>query len=172
MSLFSSSRGQARVRLVQASAVLAAVAFAAGCGAGYRPVVSPINPSGPAAQPVAFIGVVSSPSPTSPGVLTVVDYAGDTIMDQIPIGPGPQTFAMDETGSVGYTVNSDGTLDNFPISSTGQAKNVQYTTLPTSANVVSLFAPSAGLWASDLNGNVTDVLAGFPATFKLAVPVA
>jgi DNA-binding beta-propeller fold protein YncE len=44
--------------------------------------------------------------------------------------------------------------------------------LPTGAKVVSLFSPSAGLWASDLNGNVTDVLSGFPATFKLAVPVA
>jgi DNA-binding beta-propeller fold protein YncE len=172
MSLFYSCNGQARVRLVQASAVLAAMASVAGCGAGYRPVVSPINPSGPAAQPVAFIGIVSSPSPTAPGVLTVVDYAGDTIVDQIPIGPGPQAFTMDETGSTGYTVNSDGTLTNFPISSTAQAKNVQYTTLPTGAKVVSLFSPSAGLWASDLNGNVTDVLSGFPATFKLAVPVA
>jgi DNA-binding beta-propeller fold protein YncE len=171
MSLFSSSKGQARVRLVQASAVLAAVAFAAGCGAGYRPVVSPINPSGPASQPQAFIGVVSSPSPTAPGILTVVDYAGDTVMDQIPIGPGPVAFTMDETGSTGYTVNSDGTLTNFPISSTAQAKNVQYNTLPTAAKVVSLFAPSAGLWLPDLNGNVIDVLTGFPVSFKLAVPL-
>jgi YVTN family beta-propeller protein len=172
MSLFPLSTGQARARLVQASAVLAAVAAVAGCGAGYRPVVSPINPSGPASQPTAYAAVVSSSSTTSPGVLTVINYSGDTIIDQIPIGPGPLSFTLDETGSNGYTVNSDGTLTNFPISANTQAKNVQYTTLPTGANVVNLFSPSAGLWAADLNGNAADVLAGFPATFKLAVPVA
>src|SRR5579863_7321496 len=123
MSLFSLRRGQARARLVQAGVVLAAGAFVAGCGAGYRPVVSPINPSGPAAQPQTFIGVVSSTSPTTPGSITVVDYAGDTIMAQAVIGPGPTSFTLDETGSNGYTVNGDGTLTNFPVTSTLQAKN-------------------------------------------------
>src|SRR5579863_2592497 len=172
MSLFSFRTGQARVRLVGACAVLGAGAVIAGCGAGYRPVVSPINPSGPASQPQAFVGVVSAPSPTTPGILTVVDYAGDTIMAQAPIGPGPLSFTLDETGSNGYTVNSDGTLTNFQVSSTFQAKNIQYTTLPTTADVVNLFSPSAGLWTADLSGNVIDVLTGFPGTFKLAVPVA
>jgi len=172
MSLFSLRRGQARARLVQASAVLAAGAFVTGCGAGYRPVVSPINPSGPASQPQAFVGVVSSPSPTTPGIITVVDYAGDTIVAQASIGPGPVSFTLDETGSNGYTVNSDGTLTNFPVTSTLQAKNVQFTTLPAAASVVNLFSPSAGLWTADLSGNVVDVLSGSPAAFKLAVPVA
>jgi DNA-binding beta-propeller fold protein YncE len=172
MSLFSLRTGQTRVRLVQAGAVLVVGAVLAGCGAGYRPVVSPINPSGPASQPQAFVGVVSSPSPTSPGILTVVDYSGDTIMAQAPIGPGPLAFTLDETGSNGYTVNGDGTLTNFQVNSTFQAKNIQYTTLPTTADVVNIFSPSAGLWTADLSGNVIDVLTGFPGTFKLAVPVA
>ncbi len=172
MSLLSLRKGQVRLRLVQAGVVLAAGAVLAGCGAGYRPVVTPINPSGPASQPQAFVGVVSAPSPTTPGILTVVDYAGDTIMAQAPIGPGPLAFTLDETGSNGYTVNSDGTLTNFQVSSTFQAKNIQYTTLPTTADVVNLFSPSAGLWTADLSGNVIDVLTGFPGTFKLAVPVA
>ncbi|KAA6464971.1 YncE family protein [Acidobacteria bacterium AB60] len=172
MSLSSLRTGQAHVRLVQASTVLLTGALIAGCGAGYRPVVSPINPSGPASQPQTFVGVVSSPSPTAPGVLSVVDYAGDTIMAQAPIGPGPLSFTLDETGSNGYTVNSDGTLTNFQVSSSFQAKNIQYTTLPATANVVNLFTPSAGIWTADLTGNVIDVLTGFPGTFKLAVPVA
>ncbi len=176
MSLSSSRTGQARTRLVQASAVLAGTlvgcALFAGCGAGYRPVVTPISPSGPASQPSANVAVVSSPSPTAPGIITVVDYAGDTIIAQAPIGPGPTSFTLDETGSNGYTVNSDGTLTNFPVNSTLQAKNVQFTTLPATANVVNLFSPSTGLWAADLTGNDVDVLSGFPATFKLAVPVA
>src|SRR6266567_450990 len=172
MSLFPMHRGQAHARLVQAGAALVAAAMVAGCGAGYRPVVTPINPSGPAAQVSSFAVVVSVPSPTSPGIATIIDYSGDTVMASAPIGPGPTTFAVDQTGSTGYTVNSDGTLTNFPVSSTLQAKNVVYTTLPTTSQLVNLYAPSAGLWAADLNGNVADVLTGSPETFKLAVPVA
>lgn len=172
MSLFPLSTGQARARLVQASAVLATVVAVAGCGAGYRPVVSPINPSGPASQPTAYASVVSSPSPSSPGVLTVINYSGDTIVNQIPIGPGPLSFTLDETGTQGYTVNSDGTLTDFAVAPSTQAKDVRFTTLPANANLVNLFSPSAGLWAADLTGNAADVLSGFPASFKLAVPVA
>ena len=172
MSLFPMHLGQAHARLVQAGAALVAAAMVAGCGAGYRPVVTPINPSGPAAQPSSLAVVVSSPSPTSPGIATVIDYAGDTIVAQASIGPGPTTFTVDATGSAGYTVNSDGTVTNFPVSSSLQAKNVLYTTLPSSAQPLSLFAPTAGLWSSDLNGNLADVLTGSPATFKLSIPVA
>jgi|CZKL01.1.fsa_nt_gi DNA-binding beta-propeller fold protein YncE len=172
MSLFSMSLGQARVRLVQAGAVLGTAIVIAGCGAGYRPVVTPINPSGPAAQPNSLVAVVSAPSPTSAGIATIIDYSGDTIVAQAAIGPGPTNFTLDESGTSGYTANSDGTLTNFPVASTLQAKNVTFTTLPTAAQPVALFSPSAGLWASDLNGNVADVLTGSPQTFKLSVPVA
>lgn len=172
MSLNLLRSGQAHARLVQAGAVLGAVAFAVGCGAGYRPVITPVNPSGPAPQPSSLVAVVSAPSPTTPGVANILDYSGDTIVAEAPIGPGPISFTMDETGSNGYTVNSDGTLTNFPISSNLQQKQVEYTTLPTGSRLVNLFSPSAGLWAPDLNGNVTDVLNGFPASFKLAIPVA
>ena len=171
MSIFSKPL-RAHAPIVCATLALVIAALVDGCGAGYRPVVTPINPSGPASQPSTLIGVVSSPSPTAPGIITAVDYAGDTIVDQIPIGPGPLSFTLDETGSNGYTVNSDGTLTNFALSATLQAKDVHFTTLPTTANLVNLFSPSAGLWAADLSGNVADVLSGFPATFKLAVPVA
>ena len=66
--------GQARVRLVQAGAVVAAAALVAGCGSQYRSVVTPINPNGPPAQPQSFAVVVSAPSVTSPGIATIVDY--------------------------------------------------------------------------------------------------
>jgi DNA-binding beta-propeller fold protein YncE len=164
--------GRAHLRLVQAGAGLAAALVIAGCGAGYRPVVTPINPSGPAPQPTSYAVAVSSPSPTTPGIASIIDYSGDTIVAQAPIGPGPINFTIDETGSTGYTVNSDGTLTNFPISSSLQAKNVTYSTLPSSAAPVNLFSPSAGLWIADLNGNLADVLTGSPETFKLSIPVA
>ena len=171
MSLFSMSSGRARVRLVQAGAVLVA-AMVAGCGNNYRPVVTPINPSGPAAQPTSYAVVVSSPSPTSAGIATILDYSGDTVMANAPIGPGPRTFVMDQLGSTGYTINSDGTLANFPISTSLQAKQVTYSTLAANAKPLNFMAPSAGLWAADLNGNMVDIFQLSPASFKLAIPVA
>ena len=172
MSLFVLRSAQARARSVQAGALLAAAACLGGCGNGYRPVVTPINPSGPEAQPSSLVAVVTSTGPTTPGIATIVDYSGDTIMAQATIGPGPLTFSADETGSNGYTLNSDGTITNFPISTNLQTRNVEFTTLPTTTNIVNLFSPSGGLWAADLNGNVADVLSGFPATYKLSIPVA
>jgi len=50
--------GQARTRLVQGGAALATVALIAGCGSNYRPVVTPVTPSGPAAQPQSLAVVV------------------------------------------------------------------------------------------------------------------
>jgi DNA-binding beta-propeller fold protein YncE len=159
------------MRLVQGGAALAAAALIAGCGSNYRPVVTPVTPSGPPAQPSSYAMVVSAPSPTTPGIATVIDYSGDSVLAIAPIGPGPLTFTVDETGANVYAVDSDGTLSNFPLSSTLQAKQVAYTTLPSTAQPVNLFSPSAGLYAADLAGDVADVFTGFPQSFKLAIPV-
>lgn len=164
--------GQARTRLVQGGAALVSAALIAGCGSTYRPVVTPVTPSGPEAQPGSYAIVVSAPSPTTPGIATVVDYSGDSVLAIAPIGIGPVTFTIDEVGGNGYTLNSDGTLSNFQLSSSLQGKNVIYSTLPTTANPVNLFSPSQGLYAPDLTGNVTDVFTGFPQAFKIAIPVA
>jgi DNA-binding beta-propeller fold protein YncE len=165
--------GQTRTRLVTAGAALTAVALIAGCGSTYRSVVTPIQQSGPTPQPSSFVAVVSASSTSAPGIATLVDYSGDTIMAQAPIGPGPLLFALDGTGTTGYTVNSDSTLTNFPVNSSSlQAKNVTYSTLAGSANPIGLFAPVAGLWAADLAGSDVDVFTSSPATLKLTIPVA
>jgi DNA-binding beta-propeller fold protein YncE len=166
------SSGRARVRLVQAGVAIVAAALIAGCGNAYRPVVTPVNPSGPAAQPTSYAVVVSAPAPTTAGIVTIIDYAGDTVMAIAPIGPGPSNFTLDELGATGYTLDSDGTLTNFPVTTSLQAKNVTYSTLSASAQPVNLMAPSSGLWATDLNGNVADVFASSPQLFKLAISVA
>jgi YVTN family beta-propeller protein len=163
--------GQARALMAQAGAALAVSALIAGCGNNYRPVVTPITPSGPAAQPTSNVVVISSTSSTTPGVATIIDYSGDTIMAAAPIGIGPYAFTIDETGSFGYTINSDGTLTNFPVSTTLQAKNITESTLPFTAVPVNMMAPSAGLWAADLNGNVADLFGGSPQTFRLSIPL-
>jgi len=163
---------QARVRLVGGGAALAAAVLMAGCGSNYRPVVTPIYQTGPAPQVSSYTYVVSAPSPTTPGIVTVVDYSGDSILAVAPIGNGPTSFTLDGIAAYGYTFNSDHTISNFPISTTLQAKNVLDTTLPSTAEPLNLFSPVAGFWAADLDGNVADVFNGFPQTFKLSVPLA
>ena len=176
MSLFPNVLSQTRVLFVQAAVALGVAVVIAGCGNSYRPVITPINPTGPAAQPNGFAVVVSSPSNTAPGVATVIDYAGDTIMAQANVGPNPSAFAVDSNGSTGYTLNSDGTLTSFDVSSSLRTDptHVRYSTLPVAARPVGFFSPTAGLWVSDLNQNVVDVLAisGGAESFKLAIPVA
>jgi len=175
MSLFPRILSQPGARLVQAGLAFGVAVVFAGCGSSYRPVITPINPSGPPAQPIGYAVVVSSPASSAAGVATVIDYSGDTIMVQAPIGPNPFAFTLDSTGSNGYTVNSDGTLTNFQVSQTQpQVKHSHYSTLPPAAQTVGLFSPSTGLWVADLNQNVIDVLAPSTAaqSFKLAIPVA
>jgi len=171
---------QARVRLVQTGAVFAAAALVAGCGNNYRPVVTPINPSGPPPQPQSLAVVVTAPSPTTPGIATVIDYAGDSILATASIGPGPTAFTLDETSSTAYTINSDHTLTNIPISTTLQTKNISFTTLLSTALPLNIFSPSAGLWASDLCAttppstvcdSAADVFIGTPQTFLLSIPL-
>jgi YVTN family beta-propeller protein len=172
MRLFDMKKGRLRTLLAKAGAAMAVSALIAGCGNNYRPVVKPITPTGPPAQPSSYAVVVSTTGAATPGVATIIDYSGDTVMAIAPIGPGPIAFTIDEAAGNGYTVNSNGTLTNFPITTSLQAKNVTVSTLPSTAVPVNLLAPSTGLWAADLDGNVADVFTGSPQTFKLAVPVA
>jgi DNA-binding beta-propeller fold protein YncE len=69
-------------------------------------------------------------------------------------------------------VNSDGTLSNFAITTSLQTKNVSFSTLSPTSQIVNLMPPSSGLWATDLNGDVVDLFQGSPQAFKLAIPVA
>jgi len=164
--------GRARARLVSLGAVCAVAALVSGCGNNYRPVITPVATTGPAAQPQSFAVVVSAPAVSSPGIATVIDYSGDTVLAEASIGPGPSTFTLDWYGANGYTVNSDGTLSNAPISSSLQAKNVTYSTLTATFQPVNFFSPSAGLYLTDLSNNSVDVFYGFPQAYKLSIPVA
>jgi DNA-binding beta-propeller fold protein YncE len=172
MRLFEMKLCPARVHFAQAGAALALVALIAGCGDNYRPVVTPIATSGPPAQPTSYLVAVSTTGASTPGVVTIIDYSGDSILTEAPIGPGPKVFTVDAVGATGYTVNSDGSLSNFAITTSLQAKNVSESTLPSTAQPVNLTTPTTGLLATDLNGDVVDVFSGSPQAFKLAIPVA
>jgi DNA-binding beta-propeller fold protein YncE len=164
--------GQGRALLAKTGAAFAVSAILAGCGNNYRPVITPITPSGPAAQPTSNVIVVSSTSTSTPGVASIIDYSGDTLLADAPIGPGPIAFTIDAVGANGYTINSDGTITNFTLNSSAlQPKNVLRSTLPFAAAPVNMMAPSSGLWAADLNGDAADVFAGSPEKFLTPIPV-
>ena len=172
MRLFPLKACRVCVQLTKVGAVLAAALLLASCGDQYRAVITPVGTTGPAAQPAAYAIVVSATTATTPGIATIIDYSGDSVMAEAPIGPGPTLFALDPVGANGYTVNSDRTITNFPVSTQLQPKNVLYTTLPATARITNLTALASGLWGADLTGNVADSFAGSPQAFKIAIPVA
>jgi hypothetical protein len=97
-----------------------------GCGNQYRPVITPIQPTGPAAQPTAQAVIMSQPGFTpisagatsacnqttygTPSIITVLDFSGDAVVAQADGGFGPIGFSLDTTGSNIYAPNCDGTL--------------------------------------------------------------
>jgi YVTN family beta-propeller protein len=173
---FAPMSGNLAFKVFSLLAVAGAVAVMAGCGSNLRPTVTPIVGTGPASQPGAYAFVISSPvsSSTAQGYGTVIDYSGDTVMATAPIGPGPQTFALNSGGSLAWTVNEDGTVSNIPVSTSLQQKQITYSTLnPYTGTdpVIGFLAGSLGLYALDVNLSEIDVLSGSPDAFKLDVPV-
>ncbi len=158
--------------LALAAAVLVSIA---GCGNTYRPVVSAINPVGPAAQPEKFAVVISSTgtaaNPT-PGLVTFVDFSGDTILITANIGVDPYYLILSNTGTTGYTLNSDHTLTTFGISTSLIQSQVLQTTLLPGANPVSIFPEGASTYVSDPGLNAVSQFTGQPLNLQqeLAVP--
>ncbi|SRR5579883_1333710 len=185
--------------LLFAAGALLALAGVSGCGNQYRPVVTPIAPTGPAAQPTAYVvafsqpGLTSSSTPSSPcpntpstgaqpGVVTLVDFSGDNIMAQAVVGTGPLTFALDATGTTAYSTNCDGTVSTVPISTTLQSKNVLTTTLPSTTDPntgksintvpVNMLVTTSGQYVVEQNRTALGALTGSPASLKQEIPVA
>jgi len=172
MRFFRMNFGQTRVRLALAGTVLSAAALVAGCGNNNRPVVTPVNSTGPAAQVTSYVAVVSAPSSAADGIATIIDYSGDSVMAKSSIGPGPTAFTVDYSGTSAFTINSDHTLTYFPFDKNLQKKNVTYGTLRGSAETVNVFSPTGGLWIADLNGDFIDYFTASPPTFQRSLPVA
>ncbi|QNI33104.1 hypothetical protein H7849_03755 [Alloacidobacterium dinghuense] len=177
-----------------AAGALLALAGVSGCGNQYRPVVTPIPPTGPAPAPTSFVVAFSqpgltpggtagpsSPCPTKPygqpGVVQLVDFSGDSLMALATIGNGPLTFALDTTGSTAYSTNCDGTISTVPISTTLQTKNVLTTSLPENPGNVStlptnLLATAAGQYVVEQNRTAIGALTGSPSSLKQEISVA
>jgi YVTN family beta-propeller protein len=142
------------------------------CGNAYRPVVATIGLVGPAGQPTKYAIAVSSPSPTSNGLMTMVDFSGDTVLVTATIGVNPYYLVLDTSGSTGYTLNSDKTVTSFDISPSLISSQVLQSTLPAGSNPASLFATTSASYISDPGVGAVDQLTGAPAALKQLLPVA
>jgi hypothetical protein len=151
-------------------AVLAAgfAAFAAvGCGNQYRPVVSAINPVGPAGQPTKYAAAVSTPSAGSLGLLTVVDFSGDTVITTPQILADPNYFALNSAGTQGFTIDPQGSFNSFLLANPVGllTSDVVQTTLPVNSSPVSITAvtPASALASIFIPQQATSSIAALNA---------
>jgi YVTN family beta-propeller protein len=141
----------------------------AGCGNQYRPVVTPVRPTGPAAAPTAYAVAVTQPTGAAAGIATVLDFSGDTVLAQATIGNYPLDFTINSSGSTAYTIDSDGTLSEIPINTSLQTKNVSTSSLTSTANPINTLAATANVYVIDQNSDEVDVLTGSPPGLKQAL---
>ncbi|ADW69406.1 YncE family protein [Granulicella tundricola] len=160
----SSSRRIARP-FARFALALAAVSLA-GCGNQYRPVVSSVNPVGPASQPGKYAVAVSSNGTTSPGLVTIVDFSGDTTLITANLGANPQYLIVDPTGSEGYVLNGDGTFNSFAVSTSLLTSNVLQSTLPVGAAPVAILPQGTNLYIAEAGRNAIGQLTGSPSALK------
>jgi hypothetical protein len=148
----------------------ALVSLVAGCGASYRPVVSAINPVGPAAQPQKFAVVISAPSTTTPGLVTFVDFSGDSILITANVGVNPYYLVLNSGGTIGYTLNGDGTLTSFGISTALLTSQIFQTTLLPSNNVLpaSILPQGTFTYVTQPGNNPGSVIAPPPGRNSIA----
>ena len=164
----AASTGRTAATAVALAAVLAAIA---GCGDQYRPVVSAIGLVGPAAQQNKYAIAIASPTPTSNGLMTMVDFSGDTVMVTAPLGLNPYYLALSPRGSYIYTLNSDDTVNSWGVTPNFIPGSVLQTTLLPGANPASIFPTTSSTYIADPAFNAVDQLYGTPPALKQELPV-
>jgi YVTN family beta-propeller protein len=181
-----------------AAAALLVLVGTTGCGSQYRPVITPVQPTGPAAQPTAYAVVFSQPGlvpPTqlsasavpcpgssfgnsgfaeyaNPGVVTILDFSGDSVTAQAQLGVGPLTFALDSAGANAYSLNCDNTISTVPIEPSLQTKLVLRSTLFADAVPLNALAVTGAQYIVEQGRNSVGAFTGSPAALKQEVSVA
>ena len=156
-----------------AAATLALGIFATGCGNNYRPVVTAINPVGPAGQPTKYAVVISDPNlgnatGTLNGLVTFVDFSGDTVLVTVGVGVKPYYLILASAGGAAYTLNGDGTLNTIAISTAVIASNVAQTTLLTdpAPTPTSIFPQGTFTYVTQPGRSSIAELTGSPLTLQ------
>lgn len=153
-----------------------------GCGASYRPVVSAINPVGPASQPQKYAVAISDPGAGAPGLITIVDVFGDTLIVNANLGAFPSYFTL--SGSDAYVLHCkrdasgnvlptqcNNTVDAFSVSSTLMTNAVQQTSLLPGSNPASATATGSFFYATQPgSASVSASTTGQPPSFRQQLP--
>ncbi len=162
-------------RFAPCAALALAVVSIAGCGDNYRPVIAAVNPVGPAAQPAKYAVVISDPNQgsggTLPGLATVVDFSGDTVLITPSLGVKPEFLFMGISGNTAYILNGDGTVNSFVISTTLISSNVNQTTLLAGANANTIFPQGSFTYITQPGRTSVAELKGAPPTLQQEIPV-
>lgn len=187
--------------IASAAALLSGFAvLTTGCGNQYRPVITPIQPTGPASDPTAYISVMSQPGfnplPAgyagppcqagvtygTPSVITLVDFSGDSILNQADGDYGPMTFSLEAGGANVYAPNCDGTLTTAQATPASLlTKDVQTSTVPLTSGAyltntllagTNLYVTESGPGVDCSASNCVAQLTGSPEGLKQEIPVA
>jgi YVTN family beta-propeller protein len=158
--------------------------FTTGCENAYRPVVSAVNPVGPAAQPQKFAVVISNPGPSvpngpdNPGLVTFVDYSGDTVLITANVGVDPYYLILNATttaatSTTGYTLNGDGTLTSFDISTSLLTSEILQSTLLNNNGILptSLFPQSTFTYVTQPGRNSVAEFQATPLNLQQELPI-
>jgi len=135
-SVSAKSRCAQGLRHAAVCVLAAAAVLTAGCGDQYRPVVSAISPVGPASQSQRYAVAISAASPTTNGLVTIVDESGDSILITATLGAGPYYLGFNGNNTEGYTLNSDGTISSFAISPSLLSNQILASTLLQCTNSI------------------------------------
>lgn len=171
------------MRMAAAAGLAACVGMIAGCGNSYRPVVATIGVVGPAGQPQKYAIAVSTPTPpgapcpaagqpTSNGLMTMVDFSGDTVLVTAQLGVDPYYLYLNPVGTLGYTLNCDKTVNSFPLTTTLIESQILQSTLPPGTNPVSMLATQTSEYITDPGVNAIDQLVSSPPALKQTIPIA
>jgi len=144
-----------------------------GCGNTYRPVVSSFNPVGPAEQPTKYAVAIATTGANTPGLVNMIDVSGDTVLNTTQIGNNPFYLAMGIGGGLAYTLNGDGTVNDFSVASSLIASQVDQITLPSGALPNSLFSAGGYEYVSETGlSSIGALQAASPPTLRQQIPVA
>jgi len=106
------------------------------------------------------------------GSVTMVDFSGDTILVEAPMGLDPYYMSLDTTGHYVFTLNNDTTVTSWPITTSYLPGTVLQSTLLNGAVPASIFATSSTTYIADPGVNSIDQMLGVPPALKQELPVA
>jgi hypothetical protein len=106
-------------------------------------------------------------APTEQGLVTFVDFSGDTVVSTPSIMTNPSYFAQNNSGNQGYVINATGSLDTFALTNPSAllTSDITQTTLSSNSNpvTISIVTPSNGasaVFVPESSGSKIAILSG------------